>query len=73
MELIELRKKDINEFKNLMQDAFQYGYESVHGGDQGQILPDKDIDENLNNPSSIWDNSFWRYIIKFRRCDHWSP
>ncbi len=53
MELIELRKKDINEFKNLMQDAFQYGYESVHGGDQGQILPDKDIDENLKNPNSF--------------------
>ncbi len=58
MELIELRKKDIKEFKKLMQDAFQYGYESVYGKDKEQILPDKDIDENLNNPSSIWDNSF---------------
>ena len=53
MKLIKLGKKDTNEFKKLMQDAFQYGYESVHGSDQGQILPDKDVDENLKNPNSF--------------------
>ena len=29
MELIKLRDTDINEFKKLMQDSFQYGYESI--------------------------------------------
>ena len=45
MELIKLRDKDTNEFKKLMQESFQYGYESVYGSDKEQILPDKDIDE----------------------------
>ena len=49
MELIKLRDKDINEFKKLMQESFQYGYESVYGGDKEQVLPDKDIDENLKD------------------------
>ena len=52
MELIKLRDKDINEFKKLMQESFQYGYESVYGGDKEQVLPDKDIDENLKDPNS---------------------
>ena len=29
MELIKLRDTDINEFKKLMQDSLQYGYESI--------------------------------------------
>ena len=52
MELIELRKKDSVKFKKLMQDAFQYGYESVCGEIDELILPNKDIDENLKNPNS---------------------
>ena len=32
MKLIKLRDKDINEFKKLMQESFQYGYESVYDG-----------------------------------------
>lgn len=35
-----------------MQESFQNGYESVYGGDKEQVLPDKDIDENLKNPNS---------------------
>src|SRR5574344_348319 len=35
-----------------MQESFQYGYESVYGGDKEQVLPDKDIDENLKDPNS---------------------
>ena len=35
-----------------MQDAFQYGYELVYGEDKEQVLPDKDIDDNLKNPNS---------------------
>lgn len=34
MELIKLRDNDIKEFKKLMQEAFQYGYESVYGEDK---------------------------------------
>lgn len=30
MKLVELRKENIEEFKKLMQDAFQYGYESIY-------------------------------------------
>ena len=52
MELIKLRDKDISEFKKLMQESIQYGYESVYGSDKEQVLPDKDIDENLKNPNS---------------------
>lgn len=49
MELIELRKEDINEFKRLMKESFQYGYESIYGNDKNQVLPEKDIDNSLNN------------------------
>ena len=52
MKLVELRKEDLKEFKKLMQDAFQYGYESVYGKDKEQVLPDKDIDNNLKNLNS---------------------
>ena len=34
-----------------MQDAFQNGYESVYGSDKEQVLTNKDLDENLNNPN----------------------
>jgi len=52
MKLVELRKENIEEFKKLMQDAFQYGYESIYGKDKEQVLPDKDINDNLKNPNS---------------------
>ena len=52
MNLIKLRNEDINKFKKLMQESFQYGYELVYGNDKVQVLPEKDIDENLNNPDS---------------------
>lgn len=50
MRLNELRNEDINEFKKLMQESFQYGYESNYGKDSNQVLPEKDIDKSLNNP-----------------------
>ena len=49
MNLIKLKDEDLKEFKKLMQDAFQYGYESVYGEDKEQVLPDKDIDEKTNH------------------------
>ena len=30
MKLVELKNEDVKEFKKLMQDAFQYEYESVY-------------------------------------------
>lgn len=33
-----------------MQESFQYGYESVYGVDKSLVLPEKDINESLNNP-----------------------
>lgn len=50
MKLIRLKEEDVGDFKKHMQEAFQYGYESVYGIDKEQVLPEKDIDESLNNP-----------------------
>lgn len=50
MKLIRLKEEDIINFKKYMQESFQYGYESVYGIDKSQVLPEKDIDESLNNP-----------------------
>ena len=36
-----------------MQEAFQYGYESVCGKDKEQVLPDKDIDDDLKKKNSF--------------------
>lgn len=52
MNLIKLKDEDLKEFKKLMQDAFQYGYELIYGKDKEQVLPDKDIDDNLKNNNS---------------------
>ncbi len=50
MKLIRLKEEDVVKFKKYMQESFQYGYESVYGNDKSQVLPEKDIDESLNNP-----------------------
>ena len=51
MKFIELRKEDVSELKKLMQEAFQYGFESYTKQKEEQVLPEKDIDECLNNPN----------------------
>lgn len=48
MALIILQDKDLAEFKRLMQESFQLGYEEVFGKNDELILPEKDIDECLN-------------------------
>ena len=53
MKLVKLRNENIKEFKQLMIDAFQYGYEAVYGKNEEQILPEKDIDKDLNNKNSF--------------------
>lgn len=50
MKLIKLKNEDCGIFKQYMQEAFQYGYESVYEKDKSQVLPEKDIDNSLNNP-----------------------
>ena len=53
MKLIKLRKEDEKEFKKLMIDAFQFGYESYTKQKEEQVLPEDDIDNSLNNPNCI--------------------
>ena len=53
MKLVELKNEDIQEFKNLMIEAFQYGYESYCGKDKEQVLPEKDIDNDLKKKNSF--------------------
>ena len=48
MALIKLQDKYLAEFKRLMQESFQLGYEEVFGKSDELILPEKDIDECLN-------------------------
>lgn len=45
--LMPLANEDIRDFKKLMQEAFQKGYEDEFGKYQEMILPEKDIDESL--------------------------
>ena len=52
MKFLELKTEDISKFKKIMQEAFQYGYESIYGKSDEQILPDKDIEDNLKNENS---------------------
>ena len=41
-----------------MQAAFRYGYESIFGKSDSEILPEKDIDRDLKSltrtPKQIW-------------------
>lgn len=52
MELIELQNNDLAEFKNLMQESFQYGYERVYGKSDELLLSEKEIDECLEKRNS---------------------
>ena len=49
MKLIQLRKEDVREFKKLMQESFQYGFESYTKTKEEQVLPDADIEKSLND------------------------
>ena len=53
MKLVELKNEDVQKFKNLMIEAFQYGYESYCGKDKEQVLPEKDIDDDLKKKNSF--------------------
>ena len=40
------------EYKKILQEAFQYGFESYTGCKEEQVLPESHIDECLSNPNS---------------------
>lgn len=52
MKIEKPKSDDTREFKYLMQAAFQYGYESIFGKSDSEILPEKDIDRDLKKPNS---------------------
>lgn len=43
---------DLSQFKHDMQEAFQKGSEAYFGEAQGDVLPESDIDDSLNNPTA---------------------
>ena len=45
----QLEKEQVKEFKRLMIEAFQYGYESYTKKKEEQVLPECDIDRSLEN------------------------
>ena len=47
-----MQDEDLSEFKRLLQESFQYGYENVYGECEELILPEKDIDECLKKENS---------------------
>ena len=47
MELKLLEKDKIKEYKKILQDAFQYSFESYTGCKEEQVLPESHIDECL--------------------------
>ena len=49
----QMEKEDIAQFKIDIQEAFQKGFEEVYGESEGQILPEKDIDQSLNAQGSV--------------------
>ena len=48
-----MSENDIAEFKKNVQCAFQKGFEDVFGKCEETILPEKDIDQSLNDIAVI--------------------
>ena len=51
--LVTIIDEDLNQYKADMQEAFQNGFEDVFGKTEDIILPEKDIDNSLNQKSSV--------------------
>lgn len=49
MKLKLLENERIGEFKKILQESFQYGFESFTGCKEEQVLPENHIDECLIN------------------------
>ena len=52
MEIKLLTQSKTKEYKQILQEAFQYGFESYTGCKEEQVLPESHIDECLSNPNS---------------------
>ena len=52
MKLALLENDRKAEYKKILQEAFQYGFESYTGCKEEQVLPESHIDECLSNPNS---------------------
>ena len=52
MKLTLLEDDRKTEYKKILQEAFQYGFESYTGREEEQVLPESHIDECLSNPNS---------------------
>lgn len=52
-ELLPMVENDISLFKTDIQEAFQKGFEDVYGETEETILPEKDIDQSLNEKGSV--------------------
>ena len=51
--LVTIIDEDLNQYKADMQEAFQKGFEDVFGKTEDIILPEKDIDNSLNQKNSV--------------------
>ena len=51
--LVTIIDEDLNQYKADMQEAFQKGFEEVFGKTEDIILPEKDIDNSLNQKNSV--------------------
>ena len=51
--LVTIIDEDLNQYKADMQEAFQKGFEDVFGQYEDIILPEKDIDNSLNQKNSV--------------------
>ena len=51
--LVTIIDEDLNQYKADMQEAFQKGFEDVFGKREDITLPDKYIDNSLNQKNSV--------------------
>ena len=51
--LVTIIDEDLNQYKADIQEAFQKGFEDVFGKTEDIILPEKDIDNSLNQKNSV--------------------
>ena len=52
MKLKQLSDEDLTLYKKLLQEAFQYGYESFTGKQENEVVPDYEIEESLHEADS---------------------
>lgn len=53
IELLPVEERDLKQYKEDMQEAFQKGFEAQFGKTKEIILPEKDIDQSLNTKGAI--------------------